>query len=123
LDTLFERAFGMAKDGANADAIKVAVNYPDFWVEGLGSGVPVNIHLYRDQGGRFAAQTQGVEQGLKKIFNEKLLWTIHEADQVADPALGVRAYPTWFINGHRFRGVQSVNSLARFVEYETGVQP
>ena len=101
------------------DSIKVSVNYPDFWVEGLGSGSPVEVHLFRDTAGRFESETAAVENGLRSIFGERLKWTIREATEVVDPKLGVRSYPTWFVNGHRFRGVQSVNGLARFVEYES----
>jgi hypothetical protein len=118
LDTLFQRAVRMAKQGASVDTVKVAVNYPDFWIDGIGDGLTVQIHLFDDANGRFHAETKRVEEGLQNIFGQAIEWTIHGTEDVSATPWGVRSYPTWFINGHRFRGVQSVNSLARFVSHE-----
>jgi hypothetical protein len=108
----------LAKQDASVDTVKVAVNYPDFWIDGIGEGQAVQIHLFDDADGRFHAETKRVEEGLQNIFGQAIEWTIHGREDVSAAPWGVRSYPTWFINGHRFRGVQSVNSLARFVSHE-----
>jgi hypothetical protein len=118
LDALFERALRMANQDASVDTVKVAVNYPDFWIAGIGEGLPVQIHLFDDTDGRFHAETKRVKQGLQDIFGQAIEWTVHGTEDVSAASWGVRSYPTWFINGHRFRGVQSVNGLARFVSHE-----
>ena len=42
-----------------------------------------------------------------------------DADQAYGPSIGVRAVPTWFINGYRLRGAQSADALARVLLMET----
>ncbi len=123
LDKLYIRAQKLAQEGASVDIVKVAVNYPDFWISGIGEGVPVQVHLFHDEEGRFRTQTEAVEKGLIEAFGKDIEWTKHPKTEPAPEEWDVRSYPTWFINGHRFRGVQSVNSLARFVSYEVSGRP
>ena len=49
---------------------------------------------------------------------DKVTLEIFGADVAAPDKLEVRSRPTWFINGHRFRGAQSTTILKRFIEFE-----
>ena len=55
---------------------------------------------------------------LLEIFGADVEVVTHDDLDEESDRLGVRSRPTWFVNGHRFRGVQSVDGLARFVSYE-----
>jgi len=123
LKKLARRAFRLAGDGKASDMIKVAVNYPDQWFAGLGDGNPVTIHLFQDNESRFAADVHEIQVQLSDIFGEKLVFVVHDDLSEDVSLIGVRARPTWFVNGHRFRGVQSVNALGRFVAYELADKP
>ena len=115
MDKLLKRAIRMVKAGHDPGQIKAALNYPDSWVSGLGEGTPVKLHLYRDADGPFRAETAATIKALTAQFGVEVALTIREADVVPDPSLGVRSRPTWFINGHRFRGAQTSGTLARYI--------
>ena len=118
LDKLTKRAVRMAKNNASTDLIKVEINYPDLWFPRVGSGKPVTVHLYRDADGRFAEDVNHIRSRLLDIFGADVRVVTHEEVDEESRRLGVRSRPTWFVNGHRFRGVQSVDGLARFVAFE-----
>lgn len=112
------RAQRLAERGMPTDELKVAINYPDLWFPELGEGLPVTVHLYRDAEGPFASKTREAQSVLTERFGAQLNWVVHEADVPPPEALGVRSRPTWFINGHRFRGAQSGRTLGRFINFE-----
>jgi hypothetical protein len=118
VDKLLKRAIRMVKAGRDGGQIKAALNYPDIWVPGLGEGTPVQLHLYRDAEGPFHVETSANLEALSAQFGDQIALTIREADVVPDPSIGVRSRPTWFINGHRFRGAQTSVTLARFIAFE-----
>ena len=118
LGKLANRAIRLAKDGQGVDQIKIAANYPDTWFLGMGEGKPVQIHLYRDLDGSFARQTEEIRSRIVEIFGDQVSIITHDDKQENVERLGIRSRPAWFVNGHRFRGVQSVNGIARFVSYE-----
>ena len=118
LTKLSDRAIRLAKEGRDADHIKVAINYPDLWFSEMGRGVPVQIHLYRDLDGRFAVETEAIRAGVLDIFGDQIQIVTHDDLKENVGRLDVRSRPTWFVNGHRFRGLQSINSIARFVSRE-----
>ena len=113
-----ERAKRLAEQGMPAKELKVAINYPDLWFPDMGEGTPVNINLYRDEDGAFAVETRDAQRILSERFGPRLVWTVHSADAVAPEPIGVRSRPTWFINGHRFRGAQTARTLGRFINFE-----
>lgn len=119
VNDLAARAVGLAERGIPAEQIKVAINYPDRWFPKMGRGVPVTIHLWRDAEGSFQAETQETQSALEARFGDSIQWVVHEADAQPPNNLDVRSRPTWFINGHRFRGAHSATSLGRFVQFET----
>ena len=123
LDKLTKRAVRMAKNGVSTDYIKVEINYPDLWLPRLGTGKPVTIHLYRANKGPFADDVNHIHTRLVEIFGADVQIFLHEDLDEEAARLGVRSRPTWFVNGHRFRGVQSVDGLARFVSYELADEP
>ena len=112
------RARRLAEQGMPTDELKVALNYPDLWFADMGEGTPVTVHLYRDEDGPFAKDTRGTQQVLSERFGVRLVWTVHNAGSTPAEELGVRSRPTWFINGHRFRGSQSAQTLGRFINFE-----
>ncbi len=118
LSKLLARTIRLTVEGRPSGQIKASINYPDLWIPGLGEGTPVQIHLFRDRNGPFSKETKATLGGLNLRFGTEIAVTISEAEIVPAPGLGVRARPTWFINGHRFRGAQSENTLARFVAFE-----
>lgn len=118
LGKLADRAIRLAKEGQGVEQIKIAVNYPDQWFPGMGEGTPVQIHLYRDLEGSFARQTEEIRTRVVEIFGEQVEIVTHDDPEEPVGHLDIRSRPTWFVNGHRFRGVQSVNGIARFVSYE-----
>lgn len=118
VEKIARRAQRLAEKGMPSEELKVAINYPDFWFAGMGEGTPVHIHLYRDENGAFSAETSEAQQLLSKRYGAGLTWTVHNADATSAENLGVRSRPTWFINGHRFRGAQTARTLGRFVNFE-----
>ena len=118
LSKLFKRAETLAQLDRPAAQIKAAINYPDTWFDGLGTGTPVHVVLYRDSEGAFASSTSETLEVLQKEFGDSARWSIHDRDVVAPEHIGVRSRPTWFINGHRFRGAQSSRILSRYIGFE-----
>jgi hypothetical protein len=118
MERIARRTIEGIRAGWAGDRIRLHANYPDLWFEGLEGADGVDLHLYRDADGLFADETEAVRKGLVDNFGTALTWTLHEANEDAPDSLGVRSRPTWFINGFRFRGVQSVNTLTRFIGYE-----
>jgi hypothetical protein len=118
MEKLLKRAVRMVRAGRDAGQIRAAINYPDLWVAGLGEGTPVQLHLYRNAEGPFQTETSATLEALSTQFGHQLNVTIREADIVPEPSIGVRSRPTWFINGHRFRGAQTSTTLARFIAFE-----
>ena len=55
---------------------------------------------------------------MKEKFGDKVRWEVFGKDIEAPERLAVRSRPTWFVNGHRFRGAQSERILARFIALE-----
>ena len=62
--------------------------------------------------------TEGILSDLKRKFPEGVAFVVFDEEQPTPEALGVRSRPTWFINGHRFRGAQTAGLLARFIALE-----
>jgi hypothetical protein len=118
VEKIAERAKRLAEQGMPSEELKVAINYPDLWFPDMGEGTPVKIQLYRDEDGAFAVETRDAERLLVERFGAQLVWTVHDADAVAPEPIGVRSRPTWFINGHRFRGAQTPRTLGRFINFE-----
>jgi len=118
IDKIAARAQRLAEQGMPSDELKVALNYPDLWFPEMGDGIPVNVHLYRDEEGAFSAETRDAQDILSERFGARLAWTVHNADSVPLESIGVRSRPTWFINGHRFRGAQNARTLGRFINFE-----
>ena len=118
LNKLLERATRLASAGANQRAVKESINYPDVWFDGMGEGTPPTITLYRDENGPLSPKTTEAVDDIRKHFGDKVSLEILGADVAAPDHLEVRSRPTWFINGHRFRGAQSTTILKRFIEYE-----
>lgn len=115
---LVQRAMVLADSGKTGDEVKVAVNYPDLWFPDLGSGVPVTVTLWQDQSGPFGEMTETVRRDISARFGSKVNWSVYDTDIVAPAHLDVRARPTWFVNGHRFRGMQSAETIGRFIGFE-----
>ena len=123
-DTIAKRAVVLADAGMIADRLKVALNYPDQWFPRLGNGVPVNVTLFTDPSCPFRTETEAIREELVQRFGDKIRWTIQSAaTEPPEPRLGVRSTPTWFVNGHRFRGLQSARSLGRFIGFELITEP
>ena len=118
VEKIAQRARSLAEQGMPSEELKVAINYPDLWFPDLGEGLPVTIHLYRDEEGPFAEETRDTQRLLSERFGPRLVWTVHNADSNPPTSLGVRSRPTWFINGHRFRGAQTARTLGRFINFE-----
>ena len=97
--------------------IKLRANYPDLWFNISRNLKGTHVHLYRDANGLFSQETESIRVELAKRFKDQIEWTIHEAEEDGQQ-FGVRSRPTWFINGFRFRGLQSADSLGRFIGYE-----
>ncbi|MGB0641081.1 MAG: hypothetical protein ACPGTU_17215 [Myxococcota bacterium] len=108
-------------DGIQAEwspvEIRQHANYPDLWFDISRNLSGTNVHLFRDVNGLFAQETETVRAELANRYTEQVQWTIHEAEDDGHE-FGVRSRPTWFINGFRFRGVQSADTLGRFISYE-----
>lgn len=118
LNKLVSRAILLTTAGQQAGHVKASVNYPDIWFDGMGSGSPVQVIVYQDEGGGFAKETAEAVSALQHNFGDKIALTLHGADVTAPAQLGVRSRPTFFINGHRFRGAQTPKTLGRFVAFE-----
>lgn len=116
--TLAQRAVALADKGVEGGDLKAALNYPDHWFPDLGSGVPVKVILWRDSAGPFGSETETIRSELADRYGAQVNWVVNDADTSAPEHLDVRARPTWFINGHRFRGMQSAQTLDRFIGYE-----
>jgi len=115
---LIERAIRNSVSGQSRPEVKASINYPDLWgpyeeKEGL-----VSVVLYRHLGGPATEQVNATLEALRPEFAQNAELTIHGNDVEPSPELGVRSRPTWFINGHRFRGTQSAETLARFIRLE-----
>lgn len=121
-DRLVDRAVVLANSGMPADQLKVALNYPDNWYPGMGEGIPVKIQLFTDTSTPFSEEIDRIQSALNERFRNDISWTVHRTGDSRAKDLGVRAAPTWFINGHRFRGLQSARTLGRFVAYELTVK-
>jgi len=122
VDRLVDRAIGLAKSGMPVDQLKVAINYPDIWFPGMGEGVPVHMHLFTSDDTPFVEDIVQIQTEISDRFGDEVTWTVHRNDAQRQADLGVRAVPTWFVNGHRFRGLQSARTLGRFVAYELTVK-
>ena len=118
LDKLFDRATKLASKGSPLRTVKESINYPDVWFDGMGEGSPPKVTVYRDEGGPFSAKTSEDIEDIRKQFGDSILLEVLGSDVDAPARLEVRSRPTWFINGHRFRGSQSTPILKRFIEYE-----
>ena len=118
LNKLVSRAVFLTTAGQQAGHVKASVNYPDLWFDDMGSGSPVQVIVYQDAQGGFAKETAEAVSALQGNFGDKIAVTLHDADVAAPAPLGVRSRPTFFINGHRFRGAQTPKTLGRFVAFE-----
>ena len=118
LNKLFERATRLANAGETQKVVKESINYPDVWFDGMGEGTPPKITLYRDESGPFSVKATEAVEDIRTHFGDKVTLEIFGADVAAPDKLEVRSRPTWFINGHRFRGAQSTTILKRFIEFE-----
>ena len=118
LDKLFKRVTGLAAEGAPQRKVKESINYPDVWFDGMGEGSPAKVTVYRNESGPFNAKTTEAIAEIRKEFGDGVVLDILGTDVEAPANLEVRARPTWFINGHRFRGSQSTTILKRFIQYE-----
>ena len=117
-EKLLERATTLAALDRPIAQIKASINYPDTWFSNMGEGTPVQVTLYRDERGAFQPQTLQTMTALKDEFGDQIQWVVYDAKTQAPDHLGVRARPTWFINGHRFRGSQSARILSRYIAFE-----
>ena len=119
---LVGRAERMAIAGDPVADIKAAINYPDTWHSEANLVTAPNVDIYRDKAGPFNEATQASIDELRTRYGPSL--EVREYDITTDPSasLGVRSRPTWFINGHRFRGAQSLNALTRFIDLELADQ-
>ena len=118
IDKLVKRTLKLVCQKQPIKTVKNSINYPDIWFDFPSRGVPVEVRLYRDTEGSFHQETNQVLTELQAQFGHRVLFTIFEKDDLADDRLGVRSRPTWFINGHRFRGVQSPGTLGRYISLE-----
>jgi hypothetical protein len=117
MSRIVRRTIAGIQEQRTPSQIRLRANYPDLWVDVDESQAGTNVHLFRDLNGLFSDNTEAVRVGLEQMFAGQIRWSIHEAD-VDGQQFGVRSRPTWFINGFRFRGVQSIGGLSRFIEYE-----
>ena len=118
LSKLVRRARLLVLDGASKEEVTASINYPDQWFPGLDKFRGVQVHLYRETDGPFTAITDQTLQAIKRRFPTGVQFTILDQGTPAPEALGVRSRPTWFINGHRFRGSQSADILGRYIQLE-----
>lgn len=118
LTKLYTRATQLIRNGTSSRDVKMAINYPDVWFSGMGEGVPPTVTVYLDETGAFSSRTAEVIEELKTTFGDSIQLDVHNAAVQAPANLEVRGRPTWFINGHRFRGSQSPRILKRFIELE-----
>lgn len=118
LEKLLRRAIVLAQDDQPTGHIKAAINYPDLWFAEQGEGIPPRVTIYRDADGPMQDRVAATLQALNEEFGDQIDLRVYDTD-VAPPAdLGVRSRPTWFVNGHRFRGAQSARVLSRFIKFE-----
>ena len=118
LNKLFNRATKLASQGSPLRAVKESINYPDVWFDGMGEGKPSQGHRLSRRRWAFSAKTSEDLEDIRKQFGDSILLEVLGSDVDAPARLEVRSRPTWFINGHRFRGSQSTPILKRFIEYE-----
>ena|GEM_PF-2692760 len=118
LSKLFDRAAHLANTGRSTREVKESINYPDVWFPGMGEGKPPRITVYQDESGPFNDKTMETIEALKAEFGDEVSWDIHGGSVVAPDNLEVRGRPTWFVNGHRFRGSQSLRIIRRYIALE-----